>query len=140
MMPDYTGRRYRYGLDLILSYWIFAWYLLYIAHVPVSSPKLALMCALFINALSVIFMIYTRVSLLRIVLFILVQVCIKVVPLYTLRKQKVAWQHDIVVLGIVCIVYVVWLHVNNTSVDEIYIKHRFTPVTDILIQYIPALK
>jgi len=136
----YSGLRFKYGIDLVLSYWVFAWYLLYIAGLPVGNPKLALMVALTMNCMNLLYMIYSRSPFIRIILFILVQICIKVIPLYTLRKQKVHWQHDIMSLGIVSILYVAWLYINHTSIQDVYITHRLAPITDILIDYIPALK
>lgn len=136
----YSSLRYKYGLDLVISYWIFAWYLLYIAGFPVGNPKLALIVALILNCMNLLYMIYSRSPLIRIILFILVQICIKVIPLYTLRKQKIHLQHDILILGIVSIVYVAWLYINRTTIRDVYIKRRLAPITDVLIDYIPALK
>jgi hypothetical protein len=136
----YSGLRFKYGIDLVISYWIFAWYLLYIAGFPVGNPKLALMVALIMSCVSLLYMIYNHSPFIRIILYILVQVCIKVVPLYTLRKQKIYLLRDILTLGIVSMIYVAWLYINNTSLQDVYITRRLTPTTDILIDYIPALK
>lgn len=140
--PDYKSVRFRYGLDLILSYWIYAWYVLYMLGAPVSNPKLALMCALLANTLNLTYMIYIGAPLIRIVMFIIVQTCIKVIPIYTLRSplHKIHWYHDIVVLAGVCIVYVLWLNINSTNFNDVYIRHRFAPITDVILDYFPALR
>jgi len=113
-------------LDFVLSYWIFAWYLLYMFGVPVSSPKLALLCGVLLNVGSLFFMSDWR----RIVLFLLINLFIKVIPLYTLRFERIDVARDIPVLvGVGCL-YLAWMYLNRAS-----LKHTsFTPMTQLILK------
>ena len=140
MTNKYNGYRYKYGMDLLLSYWIFVWYVLYMAGAPVSSPKLALLCAVCFNGVNLINMIYKRAPFIRIVMFIIVQTLIKIIPIYTLRKVTIDWRKDVIILLAVCVLYIGWVHLNDTGVYDIYIARRLAPITDIILDYMPQLR
>ena len=72
--------------DLVFSYWIFVWYLLYIFKVTSYNPKLYLLLGLIENLAYLFLMIYYKNSLLYISLFIFINVFIKVIPFMSLQN------------------------------------------------------
>jgi hypothetical protein len=103
------------NIDFIFSYWIFAWYLLYefkyIKHK--YSPKLALIIALIDNMILLLLMVIYNNNIIYILLFCLVQLCIKIIPLWRLRNNNI---YDLKSLFILFIIYIIWLFINNTNI------------------------
>ena len=106
-------------IDFVFSYWIFAWYLLFIFKYTKYSPKLALIIALFHNTLVLILMIYYKVNLFQIIFFCFLNLFIKIIPLWTLRNNK---SYDIKATLTLVIIYMIWLYINNTNVIIVYNK------------------
>jgi hypothetical protein len=101
------------NIDLIFSYWIFAWYMLYEFKCIKYSPKLALIFGLISNTILLLLMIFYNNSIINILLFSLVQLFIKIIPLWRLRNNKI---YDLKSLVILFIIYMVWLFINNTNI------------------------
>ena len=111
--------------DFVLSYWIFVWYLLYMIGVPIHSPKFALLCGIFLNVVSLFFMSDWR----RIFIFLLINMCIKVIPLYTLRFERINVARDLPIFaGLFCF-YMAWMYINRSSVRNT----NFTPMTQLIL-------
>ena len=100
-------------IHLIFSYWIFAWYILYEFKFIKYSPKLALIIGLISNTTLLLLMIFYNNSIINILLFCLVQLFIKIIPLWRLRNNKI---YDLKSLVILFIIYMVWLFINNTNI------------------------
>ena len=100
-------------IDLIFSYWIFAWYLLYEFKYIKYSPKLALIIGLISNTILLFLMIIYKNNIINILLFCIVQLFIKIIPLWRLRNNKI---YDLKSLCILFIIYIVWLFINNTNI------------------------
>ena len=75
--------------DLVFSYWIYIWYILYAFNITIYSPKLALLIGLIDNIIMLCLMIYFGSNIRTILYFIIVNTFIKIVPLYLLRKEKI---------------------------------------------------
>ena len=103
-------------IDLIFSYWIFVWYLLYEFKFINNSPKLALIIGLITNTILLLLMIYYVNNIYNILLFCIVQVFIKVIPLWRLRNNNI---YDYKSLIILFIIYMVWLHINKTNIRKL---------------------
>ena len=101
--------------DFIFSYWIFVWYILYISGILPYSPKLAILLAISINIIMFVLMIYYKTKILYIFNFILINFFIKILPYYTLIREKIYIQ-DLKPLAIIFIVYSVWLYMNDLYV------------------------
>ena len=101
--------------DFIFSYWIFVWYILYISGILPYSPKLAILLAISINIIMFVLMIYYKTRLLYIFNFILINFFIKILPYYTLIREKIYIQ-DLKPLAIIFIGYSVWLYMNDLYV------------------------
>jgi hypothetical protein len=111
------------GLDLIFSYWIFAWTILYVAF-PQSlpSPLFALDIALIINICEVIYLIGKGIPIMRTIQYI-VMICIAkglpigIIHYYFNKKHNI--YHDITATLILFIIYNIYLFTNNTNIITI---------------------
>ena len=104
--------------DFVFSYWVFVWFLLYHFKIVSYNPKFALVIALFANIIKWFTMMYYQNSFNYIVLFILIQLCIKVYPLWTLRNISIGIP-EIVSTIIVFSLYNIWLTFNNESIVQL---------------------
>jgi len=125
--------------DLIFSYWIYIWYLLYIFNYTSYNPKFALMIGLIDNIIMLILMLYYNTPKKTIVIFVIVNTLIKVVPLYYLRKYLVKWS-DIYFTCVLFLIFILWLHINKQNLvgnvkiiyeSLLYGKDK-TPVMDLI--------
>jgi hypothetical protein len=105
-----------HNIHLIFSYWIFAWYLLYELKYIKSSPKLALIIGLISNTILLLLMIYYNNNIYNILLFCIVQLFIKIIPLWRLRNNNI---YDYKSLIILFIIYILWLFINNTNIYKL---------------------
>ena len=105
--------------DLVFSYWIFAWYLLYILNFTKYSPKFAIMIGIIENIVLLIFMSLNGANRRTIGYFILVNTFIKLLPFYTLRHDTIRVK-DIQATVILAIIYVGWIFLNNQSITGNY--------------------
>ena len=125
--------------DFIFSYWIFVWYLLYISGIFPYSPKIALLLAISINIIMFVLMIYYKTRGIYIFNFIFINFFIKILPYYTLIREKI-YMRDLKSLVIIFIVYSVWLYMNGLSVikyqDKIFkavvYNENKTPLMNLL--------
>ena len=126
-------------IDLVFSYWVFIWYLLFIFKFINFNPKFALIIGLFDNSILLFLMIYFRSSIKTIISFIIINTVIKLIPLYSLRKSVIHTKDIYFTVGIL-FVYIFWLHVNNQSLvgnvkliyeSLLYNKHN-TPFMQLL--------
>lgn len=108
-----------FRIDFIFSYWIFAWYLLYMARITIYSPKLALIIAV-IEAVVSYFLLKTANTFTIVCAFIIVS-CIKIIPLITLWREPIR-QKDIWVLFILFVIYNIWLGIHGETMLGVYKK------------------
>jgi len=123
----------KYRLDLVFSYWIFVWYLLYIFGFTNWNPKLTLITALIANIIILLFRILSKsISNIDIVIYIIIQVLIKIIPLYTLMNVKInviqSLERDVLIL----LAYIFWVYINGSTALEIY-KSHYSPLTNFII-------
>jgi hypothetical protein len=107
-----------YRIDLIFSYWIFAWFLLYYFKIINYNPKLALIISLIENIFLFILMIIYKVSHINLISFIIINFFIKVLPLYYVWNTKIILYNDIFNIIILLIIYLIWCFINRTSIIE----------------------
>ena len=105
--------------DLVLSYWIFAWYLLYITKIVSYSPKLMLFLGIIENSLVLLLMFYYGSNITTITYFIVVNLFIKVIPFYTLINEKMQ-SREVKGTIIFLLIYLVWVYINGQSVITYY--------------------
>ena len=100
--------------DLVFSYWIYFWYILYAFRITHFSPKFPLLLGLIDNIIMLLLMLMYGTSKETIFYFIIINTLIKVVPLYYLRNESIKWR-DIYFTVFLFIVFVGWLHLNKQS-------------------------
>ena len=100
--------------DLVFSYWIYVWYVLYVFKLIQYSPKLALILGLIDNIFMFIMMLLYGTSKKTIVYFIIVNTLIKVVPLYYLKNEQIK-VNDIYFTCGLFVLFIIWLHINEQS-------------------------
>lgn len=100
--------------DLVFSYWIYIWYILYAFKFTIYSPKFPLILGLIDNIIMLIFMLIYGTSKKTIFYFILINTFIKIVPLYYLRNESIRLK-DIYFTIILFIIFIIWLHINKQS-------------------------
>ena len=94
------------------SYFIFTWYLLFIAGIVPYNPFWWLVIALVVVILTTLAMIYYRNDFRMILMFIFINIFIKVITVYHLYSrsvQKIDWKNDIVPGFVVMFFYVAFL-------------------------------
>jgi len=116
--------------DLIFSYWLFLWFILYEVNITSYNPKIALILGLIANTCIILIMIYFNNYFIYIFVFSLVVFVLKVIPLWILRDTNLELK-DVFAVIIVFIVYIIWVVLFNLTyytkfVHETYkkIKHN----------------
>lgn len=111
------------SFDLVFSYWIYIWYILYALKITTFSPKFPLILGLIDNIIMLILMLFYGTSVRTIFYFIVINTAIKVVPLYYLRNEKTKLK-DIYFTILLFGIFVLWLHINKQSlVDNFKLIH-----------------
>ena len=100
--------------DLVFSYWIYFWYILYVFKITNFSPKFPLILGLLDNIIMLFLMLVYGTSKRTIFYFIVINTLIKVVPLYYLRNEKLKIK-DIYFTIFLFIIFILWLHLNRHS-------------------------
>jgi len=108
-----------FRIDFIFSYWLFAWYLLYMARITIYSPKFGLIIAV-IEAVISFALFKTANSFTKFYTIIIVS-CIKIIPLITLWREPIR-QRDIWVLFVWFVIYNGWLGVHGKTMLGVYKK------------------
>jgi len=108
-------------LDLIFSYWIFAWYLLYKTKITTYSPKFIIILGIIENMILLFFMIQNGSTIETIIKFIVINIFIKILPYYSIRNDKII-QKDIIASIVLFIIYIIWLYINKETLLQKYNK------------------
>jgi len=100
--------------DLVFSYWIYFWYILYALKITNYSPKFPLILGLIDNIIMLVLMFMYGTSKRTIFYFIVINTLIKVVPLYYLMDEPIKI-NDIGFTILLFVIFVIWLHLNRQS-------------------------
>jgi hypothetical protein len=130
--------------DLILSYWIFAWFILYIYNIIPYSPHFTLGLALLFECVVFILMIIKNTSKYYIALFIIITILIKVIPLYILRNETIDYLPQLFYMGVLITIYAIWLLLNKQNAIDyftnqmqgLYEGKATTPAISIIYPYL----
>ena len=96
----------------MFSFWIVVWYVLYELSVTTFNPKIPLVLGVIHNTILLLIMFYYKNDWIHIVTFCLINLCIKGIPLWTLRHDAYRWK-DLYALVVYFILYIMWLYVNG---------------------------
>jgi hypothetical protein len=100
--------------DLVFSYWIYIWFILYVLKFTEYSPKFPLILGVIDNLIMLVLMLLYGTSSRTIFYFIIINTLIKVVPLYYLRNEPIKLNDIYFTCGLF-LLFVFWLHVNEQS-------------------------
>jgi len=128
--------------DLVFSYWIYIWYIIYAFKITKYNPKFALIIGLLHNFIMLILMILYGTSKRTIFYFIIVNTIIKILPLYYLQDVPIKIKDVYFTFGLF-ILFIIWLHMNKQNlVGNIKIIHDSllygkdnTPFMSVLNQF-----
>ena len=104
--------------DLIFSYWIYLWYILYIFKLLKYNPKLAIICGMIENLVIFILMCIYKTKKILVVLFIIMFFLLKLIPLYTIWNDKIHLNDDIKNTSLLFIIYLLWIHLNQLTITD----------------------
>jgi hypothetical protein len=76
------------------------------------NPYFALLIALFVNTLALMGLIYHQFDMFDIVAFIVINFCIKVLPILSIKDKKIK-KRDIFFTILLYCIFLVWLKVNK---------------------------
>lgn len=111
-------------VDLVFSYWIYLWFILYELKFITYSPKFPLIIGVIDNFIMLVLMILYGTSRRTIFYFIIINTLIKVVPLYYLRNVSIKL-NDIYFTGGLFLIFIFWLHLNEQNlVGNIKLIHN----------------
>ena len=101
-------------IDLVFSYWIYFWYILYAFKFTNFSPKFPLIIGLLDNIVMFFMMLAYGTSFNTIVSFLFINTFLKIIPLYNLRNEQIKIR-DIIFTVVLLFIYIIWLHINGDS-------------------------
>lgn len=88
--------------------------MLYILQIIKYSPKFALGLGIIENIILLCFMFYFGTKIKSIIIFLIINLFIKIIPYYTLRSETIKIKNILFSL-ILFIIYIIWLHINKQS-------------------------
>ena len=106
--------------DLIFSYWVLIWYVLYEIHLLKYNPKFWLIIAFLTNFYNFYFMFYFK-RYYMLFLFIMVVLIMKGIPIWTLRNTALNVK-DIIASVLLFTIYYIWLTYNNETIYSLFNK------------------
>jgi len=104
--------------DLIFSYWIYLWYILYIFKILKYNPKLAIICGMFENLIVLILMYIYNTKKILVILFIIMFFILKLFPLYTIWNDNIKLKDDIINTSLLFIIYLIWIRLNKLNITD----------------------
>ena len=110
------------NIDLILSYWIFLWFLLFCFGLIKYNPFFILCIGLLFSFIEIYYLIYNKASKYNIIKFTIINIIIKSIPIIILilMNKNNCNINDIVFTIIFVSIYLLYLHFNNTNIIIIY--------------------
>ena len=102
---------YMIGFDKIFSYWVFAWYLLYMLNIVQISPKLPLLIGLIENIM-LFFAIMPYIPIRITMYFCITVIIFKIIPILTLWNTPIG-VHDWKYLLALFVVYIGWIYATG---------------------------
>lgn len=108
-------------IDLVFSYWIFFWYILYALKLTIYSPKLIIGLGIIENFIMLLLMFYYKTKKDTIIKFIMINFFIKIVPFYMVFNDKIKLA-DVYATIMLFIIYSLWVYLNGETIIEYHNK------------------
>jgi hypothetical protein len=132
--------------DFLLSYWIFAWFLLYYFLDTVAihnenmsytkwihdrmNPMIALLFVLSENIFTFVYMIFQKVEFKILLKYLVMMLSIKIIPIYCIRNYPIRLFDNILsFLGILGI-YLIYLYTQGEAISSVY-NRTFTAIKHV---------
>ncbi len=101
--------------DLIFSYWIFVWWILYELNLTTVNPKFVIILGIIHNFILLLIKIYEKSD--SILPFIIINFFIKIIPIISLLNTTIQY-NDIIITVYLFLVYLVWLIINYKTISN----------------------
>jgi hypothetical protein len=114
--------------DLIFSYWIFVWYLVYIFGIDKTyNPKFALILGLIQNSFTLFLLLYYRTKIKLTIFYFIMMLLLKIIPLYTVWNSISLWnttiyKKDVIASIVLFTIYLFWYFIVNKQTLSYAIK------------------
>ena len=106
--------------DLIFSYWIFAWFILYkLFKLPINSPKLVLILGVIYNSYLLWKMYVNNMDDYYLFSFFMTIVILKLIPLYILHNETIQKKH-IYTSALVFGIFLLYITSYFGNIDRIF--------------------
>lgn len=105
--------------DFVFSYWVLSWYILYELKVIQYNPEPAFLFGILENIIYLLLMFFYKNSAINIILFIVINVLIKVIPFYRLRNTTYGYK-DIGFTVFLFLLWTLWLRLNDVNIKTYY--------------------
>lgn len=105
--------------DLVFSYWIFIWFILFKLKFTKYNPKFILGLGIIENCIMLLFMFLYNTKYKTIIYFIIINLCIKVLPFISLWKIKINI-YDIYATVCLFLIYCIWVYINGETISNYY--------------------
>jgi len=99
-------------IDYIFSYWIFIWFILYCLKITKYNPKFAILLGILENIIVLILMSYYNTDKSIIILFILMFIILKFIPICILHNTVIN-KSDIIDTCVLFLIFLFWIQINN---------------------------
>ena len=111
--------------DLLFSYWIFVWAILYLMNVISVAPKFLIIIALLEVVLALYVAFIQSFSIYLVVRLLFINFWIKIVPFYYIWKLPITIK-ELYYSFLLFALYLLWLDINNQTLYNIYYTIIYT--------------
>ena len=105
--------------DLLFSYWIFVWAVLYLINIVTVAPKFLIIIALLEVVLALYVAFMQSFSTYLVVRLLFINFWIKIIPFYYIWKLPINIK-ELYYSFILFVLYLLWLDINNQTLYNIY--------------------
>lgn len=109
-------------LDFIFSYWIYAWYILFIIGIIPYNPGIILFVGFCFIIIETMYLLYYGANRYNVQKYLTINIILKIMPLLILWWQnKLSVKPDDIYFTIgLFILYIIYLQLNGTHIVEVY--------------------
>lgn len=126
--------------DLMISNWALAMYVLFLFKIlPISPLPLLLFATSVATSCVMIAIYYQNISMNNFLAYITMTFFLKLIPIYTIRKNKI--NNKVIIFSLTTfIIYLIYLDLNNTSFISVYTALTNNNPTELGIYFMNSVK